>query len=119
MWFTLTTLIMLITAGFTGFYAFVSLRDPVQVMETATHKMDLLPNIMAGRYLILFLLTLGVLVYGHTGVAIYFLAVCAVLGFYDGCVYWSRGLPHIKHTFSGILSLIGCLALAGTLMLEA
>ncbi len=116
MWFTLTTLVMLITAGFTGFYAFVTLRDPLRGMETMTHKMDLLPHIMAGRYLVLFLLTLGVLFYGQIDVAIYFLAVCSVLGLYDGWVYWSRGLPHFKHTFSGVLSLFGCLALASTLM---
>ena len=45
MWAILTTLVMLITAGFTGFYALISLRNPVQAMETATHRLDLLPRL--------------------------------------------------------------------------
>ncbi|MGB1388047.1 MAG: hypothetical protein ACPG61_04065 [Paracoccaceae bacterium] len=107
MWATLTTLVMLITAGFTGYYALISLRNPEKAMETATHETQLLPHIMAGRYLVLFLLTVGVLLLGDTKVAAYFLAVCTVLGLYDGWVYWSRGLPHMKHTTSGLLSLGG------------
>ena len=116
MWATLTTLVMLITAGFTGFYAYASLRNPEAAMETATHELHLLPHIMAGRYLVLFLLTLGVLVLGQPGIAAYFLAVCTVLGLYDGWVYWSRGLPHWKHTQSGLLSLGGCCIVLGAVI---
>ncbi|MEX0284827.1 MAG: hypothetical protein AB3N23_09465 [Paracoccaceae bacterium] len=112
----LTTLVMLITAAITGYLAYISLRDPVKAMDTVTHRVELLPHVMAGRYLVLFLLTLGVLIFGQPGVAAYFLAVCAVLGLYDGWVYASRGLPHIKHTATGLLSFGGCLIVLGAVI---
>lgn len=116
MWATLTTLVMLITAGFTGYYALIALRNPEQAMKTATHEVALLPHVMAGRYLVLFLLTLGVLMLGDPAVAAYFLAVCTVLGLYDGWVYWSRGLPHGRHTASGLLSLGGFCIVMGAVL---
>ena len=83
----LVTAVMIITAGLTGFYALILLRNPEGAMKTATHQLHLLPQIMAGRYLVLFLLTLGVLFLGQPEVAAYFLAVCTMLGLYDGWVY--------------------------------
>ncbi len=116
MWGVATILVILITAGITGYLALISLRDPVRAMATFTHRPELLPQIMAGRYLALFLLALGVLVLAQPEATACYLAVCAVLGLYDGWVYWSRGLPHARHTLTGLLSFGGfCIVLGAVL----
>ncbi len=108
---TLTYAALGITVLITGYYAVIFLRDPQAALVTATHRPDLLPQVMAGRYMVVFLLTLGVLILNDLRVTIYFFAVCAFMGFYDGWVYWRRGLPHFKHTITGVLA-AGALGLA-------
>lgn len=113
---TLTYITLVITVLITGYIAWLFVRDPQGAMETATHRLDLLPQVMTGRYIVVFLLALGALIYADVAVAAYFFAVCTFLGLYDGWLYWSRGLPHIKHTATGLLALgafvIAILALA-------
>ncbi|MFC3117983.1 hypothetical protein [Jhaorihella thermophila] len=100
---------LVVTLCITGFYAVIFVRDPQAAMETATHRLDLLPRVMAGRYVVVFLFTLGVsihfLVYRDAAVAAWFYAVCAFLGLHDGWVYRRHGLPHFKHTITGLLAL--------------
>ena len=101
----MTYIAIVITVMITGYYAVLFARDPETAMATATHRLDLLPRVMAGRYIVLFLLTFGVLLMNDIRVSAYFFAVCTFLGLYDGWVYWSRGLPHFKHTITGLLAL--------------
>lgn len=107
MWATLTSIVMLITVAITGYYAVIFLRNADRAMVTATHSAELLPQVMAGRYLVMFLLALGVLLANDVRMAAYFLAVSAILGLYDGWLYWSRGLPNFKHTMTGVLAVGG------------
>jgi ABC-type xylose transport system permease subunit len=108
---TLTYAALAITVLITGYYAAIFLRDPQAALKTATHRAELLPQVMAGRYTVVFLLTVGVLVYNDLRVTTYYFAVCAFMGFYDGWLYWRRGLPHFKHTITGLLA-FGALGLA-------
>jgi hypothetical protein len=110
--------VMTITAGITGFMALLFLRDPARGLVAATHRPELLPQVMTGRYVVIFLLALGVLIHvsvgGHPAVAAWFLAVCALMGLWDGGVYRRRGLPHARHTATGLLALGGLgIVLAG------
>lgn len=108
---TLTYIALVVTVLITGYYAWIFVRDPEAAMKTATHRTECLPRVMAGRYVVVFLFTLGVLVHDTAAVSAYFFAVCAFLGLHDGWVYWRRGLPHFKHTITGLLAL-GALGIA-------
>ncbi|MFV0515229.1 MAG: hypothetical protein ACK5MY_16595 [Jhaorihella sp.] len=108
---TLTHIALLITVLVTGCYAWIFVRDPESAMKIATHRSEYLPRVMAGRYVVLFLFALGVLAYNTAAVSAYFFAVCAFLGLHDGWVYWRHGLPHFKHTITGLLAL-GALGIA-------
>ena len=103
---TLTYVALVLTLVFTGYYALIFLRDSASAMETATHELELLPEVMAARYVVVFLITAGIMIWGSPALITYFFAVCTFLGLYDGWVYYSRGLPHMKHTFSGLMSLL-------------
>ncbi len=108
---TISYLTIVVTVLITGWYAYIFVRDPDAAMEKATHRLDLLPQVMAGRYVVMFLLTVGVLILADIRVAAYYFAVCTYLGLHDGWVYWRRGLPHFKHTITGLLAL-GALGIA-------
>jgi len=108
---TLTYGCLVVTVLITGYYALIFVRDPEAALDIATHRRDLLPQVMAGRYVVVFLLALGALVFNNVAVAAYFFAVCTFLGLYDGWVYRRNGLPHFKHTITGLLAL-GALCIA-------
>ena len=112
----LVDITLAVTLLITGYYAVLFLRDPQAAMATATHRLELLPQVMAGRYVVVFLFTLGVtvhfLVFRDAAVAAWFYAVCAFLGLWDGWIYRRRGLPHFRHTITGLLALGAfCIAL--------
>lgn len=94
-----------ITVAITGYYAWLFVRDAEEGMVKATHNHALLPRVMTGRYVVLFLISLGVMLFGDIAMIAYFFAVCTFLGLYDGWLYRSKGLPHGKHTITGVLAL--------------
>jgi hypothetical protein len=106
-----------ITVAITGYIAFRFVRDAEEGMVWATHHHALLPRVMTGRYVMLFLFTLGVMIYGDINMIAWLFAVCAFVGFYDGWLYRANGLPHGKHTFTGVLAL-GALGLTLFTMLQ-
>jgi len=102
---TLIDIALAITVGITGYYALLFIRDAETGMEKATHDHALLPRVMTGRYVVVFLFALGVMFWGNTAMVAWFFAVCAFIGFYDGWLYHSQGRPHGKHTITGVLAL--------------
>ena len=103
---------LLVTVGITGYYALLFLRNPEAAMTKATHRLDLLPQVMTGRYVVVFLFVLGAVLINDLRVSAWLFGVCTFLGLYDGWVYYSRGLPHFKHTVTGLLALFAlCLTL--------
>ena len=106
-----------ITVAITGYIAWRFTRDAEEGMVWATHKHALLPRVMTGRYIMLFMFTLGVLLFGDIYMIAWLFAVCALVGFYDGWLYHTSGLPHGKHTFTGVLAL-GALGLTLVALLQ-
>ncbi len=100
----MTYIALFITVLITGYYAAWFVRDPELAMVKATHRIELLPQVMTGRYIVVFLFTLGALLMNDLRVSAYLFAVCAFIGFYDGWLYARRGLPHFKHTITGLLA---------------
>ena len=80
--------------------------DPDKGMVRTTHRVELLPRVLADRYTAFALLGLFATVYGDLNVLAAFFAVCALMGFCDGRIYAVAGHPHIKHTISGVLSIV-------------
>ena len=100
-----TYIALAITVIITGYYAVIFIRDPETAMVRATHRPELLPNVMTGRYIVMFLFAFGVLLLDNAKFSAFFFAVCAFMGLYDGWIYRSRNLPHFKHTITGLLAL--------------
>ena len=97
-----------------GGLAFLFWRDPEDGMRQATHLPENLPLVMANRYGAFAFLAVAFTLYGDLAVLAIFLLACAFMGFTDGRLYARQGKPHIKHTLSGVLSLIAlCVTLAG------
>ncbi|OWU75214.1 hypothetical protein [Phaeobacter sp. 22II1-1F12B] len=101
----LTYIALAITVMITGYYAVIFIRDPEVALERATHRRELLPLVMTGRYIALFLFALGVMLLNDIKLSAFFFSVCAFIGLYDGWIYRSRNLPHFKHTITGLLAL--------------
>lgn len=87
-------------------------RDPEAGMRLATHRKDQLPRVMADRYLAVAVIAVGLIVWGSVEMVAVFFAASAIMGLGDGWIYARAGLPHGKHTATGVLALI---ALAITL----
>jgi ABC-type spermidine/putrescine transport system permease subunit II len=85
-------------------------RDPDEGLRQTTHRVELLPRVMADRYTAFAILALVLTLHGDLGVLAAFFAVCAFMGFADGLIYARAGHPHIKHTLSGVLS-VGALGI--------
>lgn len=85
-------------------------RDPDDGLRQTTHRIELLPRVMADRYTAFALLALVLTLHGDLSVLAAFFAICAFMGFADGLIYARAGHPHAKHTLSGALS-IGALAI--------
>ncbi len=67
---------------------------------------ELLPRVMADRYTAFAVLAAVLTVHGDLAVLASFFAVCAFMGFADGAIYARAGAPHVKHTVSGVLSIV-------------
>jgi hypothetical protein len=103
---------VLVTAGL----AFVFLRDPVRGMVLTDHHAANLPQVMTDRYVALFALALGAVIYGDMAVIAFLFAVFSFLGFADAAIYARAKRPISKHMAAGVASLIvsaaACLALS-------
>ncbi|MGI1661168.1 hypothetical protein ACRDNQ_02920 [Palleronia sp. KMU-117] len=85
-------------------------RDPDDGLRQTSHRIELLPRVMADRYTAFAILALVLTLHGDLAVLAAFFAVCAFMGFADGLIYARAGHPHGKHTLSGVLS-TGALAI--------
>jgi hypothetical protein len=103
---TLATVCALITFLILSGLAYAFWSNPTRGLVQTTHRIEQLPLVLADRYTAFALLTLAILLFGDLRLMASFFAVCAFMGFADGLIYARAGHPHIKHTFSGILSVI-------------
>jgi hypothetical protein len=85
-------------------YAFWS--NPARGLVQTTHRIEMLPLVLADRYTAFALMTLAILAFGDLRLMAAFFGICAFMGFADGLIYARAGHPHMKHTFSGILSVV-------------
>ncbi|NRB03798.1 MAG: hypothetical protein HRU30_11100 [Rhodobacteraceae bacterium] len=86
-------------------YAFY--RDPEKGMAQATHRPEQLPLVMVDRYIAVALIQVGLIFFGNLEMVAVFCVAGAVMGLGDGLIYHRAGFPHIKHTSTGVLSLMG------------
>lgn len=105
-----------ITVVILGAMALAFWRDPEVGMRQTTHRVELLPRVMADRYTAFAVLALALTLHGDLGLLAVFFGVCAFMGFADGLIYARAGQPHAKHTASGVLSVV---ALAVTVAAQA
>jgi hypothetical protein len=103
---TLVTLCALITVLILSGLALAFWTNPVRGMAQTTHRLELLPLVMADRYTAFALIAVAILAFGDLRLTAAFFAVCAFMGFADGMIYARAGHPHMKHTFSGVLSVV-------------
>ncbi|QUJ75051.1 hypothetical protein KDD17_08320 [Sulfitobacter albidus] len=94
-------------AVLTALLALAFYRDPVKGMEEATHRPEKLPLVMIDRYLAVTIIQVGLIFFGTLEMIAVFCVAGAVMGLGDGLIYARAKLPHIKHTLSGVLALIG------------
>jgi hypothetical protein len=103
---TLVTVCALVTFLILSGLAYAFWSNPARGLAQTTHRIEMLPLVMADRYTAFALLTLAILVFGDLRLMAAFFAVCAFMGFADGMIYARAGHPHMKHTVSGVLSVI-------------
>jgi hypothetical protein len=115
---TLVTICALITVLILSMLAFAFWTNPVRGLAQTTHRVELLPLVMADRYTAFALLALAILVFGDLRLTAAFFAICAFMGFADGLIYARAGHPHMKHTFSGVLSVIALGVTLAALIVE-
>ena len=114
----LVTLCAVITVMILSGLAFAFWSNPARGLVQTTHRVELLPLVMADRYTAFALLGLSVLVFGDLRMTAAFFAVCAFMGFADGVIYARAGHPHMKHTFSGVLSVVALGVTLAALIVE-
>jgi hypothetical protein len=102
----LVTLCVLITVLILTVLAFAFWTNPARGLVQTTHRLELLPLVMADRYTAFALLGLAILAFGDLRLTAALFAVCAFMGFADGLIYARSGHPHMKHTISGVLSVV-------------
>ncbi len=102
----LTTICGVITLAILTVMAVAFWASPSRGMALTTHRTELLPRVMADRYTAFAVLALVVLLLGDLRLYAAFFAVCAFMGLADGAIYARAGHPHMKHTLSGVLSVI-------------
>jgi type III secretory pathway component EscU len=115
---TLVTVCALITFLILSGLAFAFWSNPARGLVQTTHRLEQLPLVLADRYTAFALLTLAILVFGDLRLMAAFFAVCAFMGFADGLIYARAGHPHMKHTFSGVLSVIALGVTLAALIVE-
>lgn len=87
--------------------AWVFYKDPVKGMAEATHRPEQLPLVMIDRYVAVAVIQIGLVFFGSLEMVAIFCVAGMIMGFGDGLIYKSAGHPHIKHTASGVLALVG------------
>jgi hypothetical protein len=102
----LATICGFVTLGVLGTMAASFWRNPVQGLALTTHRAEMLPQVMADRYAAFAMLAIAVLLLGDLRFLAVLFALCAFMGFADGWIYARAGHPHLKHTFSGVLSVV-------------
>ena len=100
----LVTLCGIVTILILGYMAYLFWRDPQDGLAQTTHRVEMLPQVMADRYTAFAVLAVVLTLYGDLWLMAALFGVCAFMGFADGLIYRRAGLPHIKHTASGVLS---------------
>ena len=89
-----------------GYMAWLFWTDPERGLRETTHRREKLPFVLADRYTAFAVLGLGMILFGdYPIITVYFLSG-AIMGLSDGAIYARAGLPHIKHTASGALSVL-------------
>lgn len=103
---TLITAFLVIGVVLVGYMAFLFWTDPAKGLRETTHRLEKLPYVLADRYTAFAVLGLGMIFFGNNAIiTVYFLSG-AIMGLCDGVLYARAGHPHIKHTASGVLSVI-------------
>jgi hypothetical protein len=106
-----------LTMAILGVMAVAFWVSPQRGLQLTTHRVEQLPRVMAGRYTAFALLALFAIVQGDPALFAAFFAVCAFMGLVDGLIYARAGLPHMKHTLSGGLSVVAfAIAMANLLV---
>ncbi|MDM7930293.1 hypothetical protein [Tabrizicola sp.] len=115
---TLVTVCAVITVMILASLAFAFWSNPARGLAQTTHRIELLPLVLADRYMAFALLAMAVLFLGDLALMAVFFAVCAFMGFADGLIYARAGHPHMKHTISGVLSVIALGVTLAALIVE-
>jgi hypothetical protein len=106
---TLAALVALclgITIAILSLLAFAFWSNPARGLVQTAHRVEMLPLVLADRYTAFALLAVAILLFGDLRLTAAFFAVCAFMGFADGYLYARAGHAHMKHTSSGVLSVI-------------
>lgn len=102
----LVTAFLVIGVVLVGYMAFLFWTNPERGLKETTHRLENLPFVLADRYTAFAVLGLGMIAFGdYPIITVYFLSG-AIMGLSDGVIYARAGHPHIKHTASGVLSLL-------------
>jgi hypothetical protein len=80
-------------------------RDPGGAMRRATHRPEMLPRVMVGRYAAFTVLAFAAALHGDLGVVMVLFAVFAGICAWDAALYARAGHPWAAHGAAGI----GCL----------
>lgn len=108
----LVTGFLVLTVLLVGYMAYLFWTDPERGLRETTHRRDRLPYVLADRYTAFAVLGLGMIAFGqYPIITVYFLAG-SIMGLADGAIYARAGHPHVKHTVSGILSLLAMIVTA-------
>lgn len=108
----LVKICLLLAALLVGVLAWLFWTNPEEGFRQSTHRPEQLPYVMADRYTAVAIIALGLVFFGTLEMIAVFFVAAAVMGLADGAIYARAGLPHWKHTASGLLALV---ALALTL----
>lgn len=100
-----TIMLCLLGALVTGLLAVTFWRNPEAGMAGATHRLEKLPLVMAGRYTAFTFLALAAAWHGDAGVIAGLFVAFAFMGLVDGAIYARAGYSHIKHTAAGVAAL--------------
>lgn len=93
-------------------------RDPEGGMRRATHRPEMLPQVMVGRYAAFTVLAFGAALYGDLAVVMVLFAVFAGISAYDAALYARAGQLWAPHAAAGAGCLI-VIALAGVALAAA
>ncbi len=108
----IVTAFLVIGVVLVGYMAFLFWTDPAKGLRETTHRIEKLPSVLADRYTAFAVLGLGMIAFGdYPIITVYFLAG-SIMGLSDGAIYARAGHPHMKHTASGVLSVLAMIVSA-------